>query len=119
MRKGWQNTVSYNDDLRLASAQLMADQQSGQFSQCQRINVEREVKDGEKVIKVVVERHDESLGCYTAGALTLPLHQLPLLQQALQDVCVTPCQDCSDSECPRKIIPFPTIMSAASAALPG
>lgn len=51
-----------------------------------------------KCVKVRVENYEDRLGCYTAGLLSLALHQLPLLEQAVEPLS-------------EKIIPFPGPMS--------
>ncbi len=85
---------------------------SKQFEQCQRVNVVRETQGTEKVIKIVLERYDETLGWYQAGALSVPLHQLPLMQQALSEFNVTDChEECDGKNCPSKIICFPMLMA--------
>lgn len=68
--------------------------------QSQRIDVQLELKGVEQQVKIRMESFDPSLGWYTAGALTLPLHQLPLLQQAIEEMR-TPVEE------DEKIIPFP------------
>ena len=37
-------------------------------------------------LKICLQNHHESLGWYTAGCLSIPLHQVPLLEQALDRV---------------------------------
>jgi hypothetical protein len=81
-----------------------------QFEQCQRIQVARECEGKEKSVKITIERFDSTLGWYTAGALSFPLHQLPLLQQALADAASMTCPLCPEVQCDNKIIPFPTCM---------
>jgi hypothetical protein len=71
--------------------------------QSQRIQVERAAEDA---VKVRIENHDERLGWYTSAAITLPLHQLALLEQALQDM--RGLQDTTELVGgPDNIIPFP------------
>lgn len=68
----------------------------------QRVQVELETRASGKRVKIRVENHDEGLGWYTSGALTLPLHELPLLEQAIADMRGVPAEvDLAD------IIPFP------------
>jgi len=72
--------------------------------QSQRLRVEMEPHpDGERV-KIRVENHEERLGWYTAGSLVLPLHQLPLLEQAIESMRKRAAADEASGE---KIIPFP------------
>jgi hypothetical protein len=79
-------------------------------SQLQRIHVAVENHQSKaKRVKITVEAFDEGLGWYTAGSLSLPLHQLPLLEQALQEI---PCRKCADLICPSNIIPFPGLAKA-------
>ena len=53
--------------------------------------------------KICLESYDDNLGWYTAASLSIPLHQLPLLEQALERIRrETPPQSTSG-----KIIPFP------------
>jgi hypothetical protein len=56
---------------------------------------------GDRVV-IEVENHDEGLGWYTSGSLTLPLEQLPLLEQAIEAMRAR----CRSEEY-GKIIPFP------------
>jgi hypothetical protein len=83
---------------------FMALQQSQPLEQSQRIQVEMERHHHGKLVKIRVEHHDERLGWYTSGSLSLPLHQLPLLEQAVADM-----RACERSEeaLSDKIIPFP------------
>jgi hypothetical protein len=55
-----------------------------------------------KRVQILVENHDERLGWYTSGSLVLPLHQLPLLEQAIDEMRRAPAE-------PEyaEIIPFP------------
>jgi hypothetical protein len=87
------------------------------FQDSQRIQVAKELNDGVKTLKITVERHDAALGWYTAGALALPLHQLPLLQQALEEINCTDCAECVDKECRGKIISFPLLTGKSFADL--
>ena len=85
-----------------------------QFEQCQRVYVTRETEGADKLIKIVLERFDEGLGWYQAGALSVPLHQLPLLQQSLGEFSVADCHEtCDGSNCPSKIICFPMLLAGA------
>jgi hypothetical protein len=62
-----------------------------------------------KQVKIRLERHDERLGWYTSGAMTIPLHQLPLLEQAIAEM-----RNCERSEEPCTIIPFPGLDSSSA-----
>ncbi len=42
-----------------------------------------EVDRHERRVKIRLENHDGNLGWYTSASLSLPLHQIPLLEQAL------------------------------------
>lgn len=64
----------------------MALTQANPSEQSQRIQVEMDASLGERSVKIRLERFDELLGWYTAGALALPLHQLPLLEQAVAEM---------------------------------
>jgi hypothetical protein len=56
-------------------------------AQCQRIQVTREgERPREPRLKICLESYEESLGWYTAASLSIPLHQLPLLEQALEQM---------------------------------
>lgn len=61
-------------------------QQLESAEQSQRIRVEMESHPTGKHVKIRVENYEERLGWYTAGALSLPLHQLPLLEQAVEEM---------------------------------
>jgi hypothetical protein len=69
----------------------------------QQIEVELETSASEKRVKIRVQSYDERLGWYTAGSLSLPLHQLPLLEQAIEEMRTQAACESSD-----KIIPFPS-----------
>ena len=80
----------------------MALTQSKTVEQHQRIDVELDSHFTPKQVKIRMESFDPSLGWYTAGSLTLPVHQLPLLQQAIDQM-----RAMQSSEEENKIIPFP------------
>jgi hypothetical protein len=89
--------------------------QPAKLQECQRIQVVHQTEGAEKSVKISIERYDECLGWYTAGALTIPLHQLPLLEQALQGG--VPCVECPLAARSSKIIPFPTLAPEVAAAV--
>lgn len=68
----------------------------------QRIGVE--IERPRQLVKIRVEHYDETLGWYTSGSLSLPLRELPLLQQAIEEM-----QSGVGSSEPElaQIIPFP------------
>jgi hypothetical protein len=72
----------------------MLQQQLGSAEQSQRICVEMQTH-GNRV-KIRVEHHEERLGWYTAGSLSLPIHQLPLLEQAVAEM--RSCQSCEQDD---------------------
>jgi hypothetical protein len=74
----------------------------------QRIDVQLERHSDGKRVKIRVENFDEKLGWYTSGSLMLPLNQLPLLEQAVEEMR----SESTDDEF-AKIIPFPGMISAA------
>lgn len=53
------------------------------LEQSQRIQVEME---DDRTVKIRVESHDSNLGWYTSASLNLPLHQMALLEQAIEDM---------------------------------
>jgi len=67
-----------------------------------------EVQPAGKVVKIRLESHDERLGWYSSGALSIPLHQLPLLEQAIVDMRAFPAEPEYAT-----IIPFPGCENAA------
>jgi len=71
------------------------------LEQSQRIQVERE---SDRTVKIRVESHDPRLGWYTSASLSLPLHQMALLEQAIEEM-----RRGSDGNLPAEgnIIPFP------------
>jgi hypothetical protein len=79
-----------------------ADQEDVQRVQ---VSVERDAA-GQRV-RIEVENHDAVLGWYTSGSVILPLHQLPLLEQAIEEMRRQPA-----NEEYGRIIPFP-LRSAA------
>jgi hypothetical protein len=82
-----------------------------QFQDCQRIQVIKETNGTDKTVKISVERYDAILGWYSAGALRIPLHQLPLLQQSLEEMNCANCAECPPQQCRGKIISFPLMLS--------
>ena len=82
----------------------MALQQSQPLEQSQRIQVEMERHRQGKLVKIRVEHYDERLGWYTSGSLSLPLHQLPLLEQAVEEMRT---YESSEETLSEKIILFP------------
>lgn len=82
------------------------------FQECQRIDVVKLGQGADAQLKISIERFNECLGWYTAGALTIPNHQLPLLQQALEEIKTIDCAECVEKvSSANKIIPFPTMMA--------
>ena len=71
----------------------------------QRIQVELERHVYGKRVKIRVENYDSGLGWYSSGSLTVPLHQLPLLEQAIDDM-----RSVDHSDEYADIIPFPGTM---------
>lgn len=69
----------------------------------ERVQVEMQNTVSGRQVQILVERHDDGLGWYTSGSLILPLHQLPLLEQAMTAMRQVPVE-------PEfaEIIPFPT-----------
>lgn len=65
----------------------------------QRIAVEMESFETGKRVRLRLESYDEKLGWYPAGCLSLPLHQLPVLEQAIAEM--------RSQETGCEIIPFP------------
>jgi len=81
---------------------------STKLQQCQRLQVTKDLEN--KAVNITVERYDSALGWYTAGALSLPMCQVPLLEQALDELGGSDCLECTASApCARKIIPFPLL----------
>jgi hypothetical protein len=76
----------------------------------QRVQVQMERHPQGKRVKIRVESFDQVLGWYTAGAITLPLHELPLLEQAVDEMRKVPVEDESAD-----IIPFPGMMTEPAA----
>ena len=70
----------------------------------QRVQVAMERHAEGKRVKIRVENYDSGLGWYSSGSLTVPLHQLPLLEQAVADMRSVQRDDESDYG---NIIPFP------------
>jgi hypothetical protein len=83
--------------------------QSKKFQECQRVEVTRDTQGAEQVVRISLERHDTVLGWYTAGSMCIPLCQLPVLEQALDELSASQCLQCTEATCARKIIPFPLL----------
>jgi hypothetical protein len=84
---------------------IMQMTQPNSHEQCQRVQVELEPHQAGPRVKIRTENFDAKLGWYTAGSLSLPLHQLPLLEQAVEEMRS---RECSNRDSTRKIIPFPS-----------
>jgi hypothetical protein len=96
----------------------MISQEPKKFQQCQRIDVVKQGNGADAQLKISIERFDECLGWYMAGGLTIPIHQVPLLQQALEEMKSVACAECVETVCPaKKIIPFPTMMPEFAAPI--
>jgi hypothetical protein len=80
----------------------MLQQQLGSAEQSQRIRVEMQTHPEGNRVKIRVEHHEERLGWYTAGSLSLPIHQLPLLEQAMAEL--RSCEPCEQDD---KIVSIP------------
>ena len=76
----------------------------------QRVQVEMQRHASGNRVKIRVESYDEGLGWYASGSLTLPLQQLPLLEQAIAEMRVWE----RDEEY-GQIIPFPGPMAGTAA----
>jgi hypothetical protein len=87
------------------------------FQECQRVQVTRDTQGAEEVVRISLERHDDALGWYTAGSMCIPLCQLPVLQQSLDEMSALQCLNCTEATCGRKIIPFP-LLAAGTATEP-
>lgn len=98
-----QLTASARFETEYHKRQSMALTQTKLAAQCERIQVEMEPDGLEKRVKIRLEKFDESLGWYPAGSLVIPLHQLPLLEQA-----VAAMRAFEASNEAGKIIPFPS-----------
>ena len=68
----------------------------------QRVQVQMERHPQGKRVKIRIENYDAGLGWYTSGSLTVPLHQLPLLEQAVEEM-----RTLNREEEFAEIIPFP------------
>lgn len=82
------------------------------FQECQRVQVTRDTQGAEEVVRISLERHDDALGWYTAGSMCIPLCQLPVLQQSLDEMSALQCLKCTEATCARKVIPFPLLTKA-------
>lgn len=88
----------------------MALTQSQPLGPGQRVQVEWESYPGARRVKIRLEHYAAALGWYTAASLRLPRHQLPLLEQALNELRATRTfQDPGTGN----IIPFPGLANAA------
>lgn len=54
--------------------------------------------------KICLESYDHNLGWYTAASLSIPLNQLPLLEQAIERIRLE-----NPPQSGAKIIPFPRV----------
>jgi hypothetical protein len=85
--------------------------QSKPSEQCQRVHVEIEPHDAGQRLKIRVESYDDKLGWYTAGSVALPWDQVPLLEQAMEEMRS---RQAADPACSSKIIPFPAVCSPST-----
>jgi hypothetical protein len=77
---------------------------SNALKQAERIEAHIEALPSGRSLKIRLLGYDENLGWYTVGALSLPVHQLPLLQQALAGVRQA---DLTSASPGSNVIPFP------------
>lgn len=96
-----------------AKSEAAAGEIPNALDQSQRVLVELEDDSAARRVKISVESHDARLGWYTSSTLSVPLHQLPLLEQALRRLGghVIP----SDGSFLAEVIPFPSPPSLAVA----
>jgi hypothetical protein len=88
----------------------MISRQLNATEQRQRLRVEMEARETGKRATIRLESFDERLDWYTSGSLSLPLHQLALLEQAIADMRARASSEQGSGE---KIIPFPGVMANA------
>jgi hypothetical protein len=106
--KEWQSRDSVDFQGKYPHGQLMLSPQLKALEQVQRVQLETEEHPAGRRVKVRVESFDENLGWYTSGSLSLPIHQLPLLEQALSAMGA---EDHSEN-CPdAKVIAFPGLIA--------
>ena len=86
--------------------EMVQEAQSSESSQ--RIQLEMDVTSSGKRVKIRVERYDDGLGWYTSASLVMPLHQLPLLEQAVDEMR----RSNQTEEEFATIIPFPGMISS-------
>ena len=99
----------------IVGAQLM-NSQPPKAQECQRVQVTREMQGDDPVVRISVERFHRVLGWYTASALTLPVCQLPLLEQAIAELSSVE-RNNNEADSGRKIIPFPLLPDEAKVAV--
>ena len=90
------------------AAQPGSCEQSPPLQQSQRVQVELEGYGQAKCVRIRVESHDDCLGWYTSASVSVPMGQLPLLEQALAGLSRP--RFCEGSA---KIIPFPGVAAGA------
>jgi hypothetical protein len=83
---------------------MMAPEPSLQLQQMQRVQINVEGAPDSKRLKISIENYDQGLGWYSAGALTVPIHQRPLIEQALEAWRDKSASDAADGN---TIVPFP------------
>jgi hypothetical protein len=72
----------------------------------QRVQVELERHVYGKRVKIRMENYDPVLGWYSSGSVTVPLNQLPLLEQAIDEM-----RTVEREETFAEIIPFPGMVA--------
>jgi hypothetical protein len=78
----------------------------------QRVSVAFEGCAPGKRLKISLENFDNGLGWYAAGSLSIPLHQLPCLEQAIEELRRS---EANSASTPGTIIPFPGLLSVPAA----
>lgn len=76
----------------------------------QRVEVQLQPHPQGKRVKIRLESYDDGLGWYTSGSLVIPLHQLPLVEQAIEEM-----RGAAAEEQYAEIIPFPGMIREQSA----
>jgi len=87
----------------------MASHEHESRQQMQRLQVDLEGQPAARRLKISVESYAEGLGWYPAGSLTFPIHQLPLLEQALLEL-----RQREEPQIPNEsnVVPFPGLTIA-------
>lgn len=106
----WQEISNQREarfSLRCYPGVTMAAHECDPLQQAQRLHITLEGDSSAQRVNLKVESYADGIGWYAAGSISFPIHQLPLLEQAIADIS----RQSDSASGPAEIIPFPGLRS--------